>query len=276
MPRVSFITAARDAEATIGAALDSVVAQTFSDWEAIVVDDGSRDSTAERANALDDSRIRVLRLETSRGRGAARNVALELARGEFVAIQDADDISHPRRLETLLALAAADAGLGVVSGQHAAFSVSGKYGVGMRWPTGDAEIRAALLRGEMSICHPGSLIRRQLLLDLGGYDETCIRAQDLNLFIRAVPFTRFAASERIVLYYRHPRIVTPARWLENARFSRLAVERAGVRPRRGRLPHLAESAVAYVRYALREAVVPRAAVAGPVAHEEAPVTPWKR
>src|SRR5262249_47288842 len=90
MPRVSVIIPAHDAEAHISQTLDSVVAQTYREWEAVVVDDASTDRTAEIATGF-DPRVKVVRLATNGGPAAARNHALAHASGELVAFLDSDD-----------------------------------------------------------------------------------------------------------------------------------------------------------------------------------------
>lgn len=80
----------------------SLLWQSFTDWECIIVNDGSTDGTKDCLDSLMDSRFRIVHFERNRGRGAARKVGVELARGEFIAFQDADDWSHPDRLKLLL------------------------------------------------------------------------------------------------------------------------------------------------------------------------------
>lgn len=100
MPRVSVLMAARNAAPTVDASLRSLQRQSLTDWECLVVDDGSTDHTVARVAALasTDPRIRVLQTE-ARGVVAARNLAAVEARGEAVAILDADDLAHRLRLE---------------------------------------------------------------------------------------------------------------------------------------------------------------------------------
>lgn len=100
-PQVSVLMAAHDSASTIDTALASLQAQAMTAWEAIVVDDASRDDTAARvaARAAVDPRIRLLRLTENRGAYSARNAALALAQGAFVTLLDADDWAHPMRLE---------------------------------------------------------------------------------------------------------------------------------------------------------------------------------
>src|SRR5688572_16829702 len=103
MPRVSVIIPAHEAADYLASTLRTVVAQSVPDWEAIVVDDASSDGTAEAAEGI-DPRIRVFRSERNLGPAGARNLALEHAQGELLALLDADDAWEPHYLERQLAL----------------------------------------------------------------------------------------------------------------------------------------------------------------------------
>ncbi len=109
MPRVSVIIPAFNAAAVIGSAVGSAQAQTESRIEIIVVDDASTDDTAAVVERLaaQDARLRLVRMARNGGPGAARNAGLDAAGGEWIALLDADDRYHPRRLETLLTASAA-------------------------------------------------------------------------------------------------------------------------------------------------------------------------
>lgn len=102
---VTVIMPAFDAVATVEGAIDSVRAQTYRDWELVVVDDGSRDGThdAVRRAVGDDPRMTVLRHGTNRGAAAARNTALAAARGRRIAYLDADDLWLPEKMERQVA-----------------------------------------------------------------------------------------------------------------------------------------------------------------------------
>lgn len=99
-PAVSVLMPAHQAATTLAAAIDSVRAQTWTDWELLVSDDGSRDGTAAiaRAAAEGDARIRLIRSEETSGAAAARNRALAVARGRYIAFLDADDLWLPEKL----------------------------------------------------------------------------------------------------------------------------------------------------------------------------------
>ena len=97
---VSVITASFNSEAVIADAIHSVLGQTFSDWEMIIVDDGSTDATVKVVEKfLGDKRIKLHRHSVNMGTVAARNRAIELARGSIIAILDSDDLWMPCKLE---------------------------------------------------------------------------------------------------------------------------------------------------------------------------------
>lgn len=110
-PTVSIITPAFNAEKLVQATIDSVLSQSFSDWEMLVVDDFSRDATCqvvERAGSR-DSRVRLLRHTVNQGPAAARDTAVQVARGRFIAFLDSDDLWLPGKLERQLAFMSANA-----------------------------------------------------------------------------------------------------------------------------------------------------------------------
>jgi glycosyltransferase involved in cell wall biosynthesis len=112
MPRVSVVIPLYQTEAYIGEALASVLAQTFTDFEVIVIDDGSRDGGPETARACGDGRVRVITQE-NRGLAGARNSGIRHAGGELVALLDADDLWHPEKLARHVAHLDAEPGLDV-------------------------------------------------------------------------------------------------------------------------------------------------------------------
>lgn len=102
---VSVIMPAYNAEKYIGDAIESVLGQTYPHFELIIVDDASQDRTVEVVRSFADERIKLIRHKTNRGPGAARNTAIDAARGKWMAVIDADDQWLPQRLERLVQVA---------------------------------------------------------------------------------------------------------------------------------------------------------------------------
>ncbi len=98
-PRVSVIVPVHNVERYIGAAIDSLLEQTYTDFEVVVVDDGSQDRTVEIVQNYEDPRVRLVRHARNMGVAQARNTGLECSRGELIALLDGDDIALPDRLE---------------------------------------------------------------------------------------------------------------------------------------------------------------------------------
>lgn len=106
-PQATFILAAFNAQDTINRAIDSALSQTGVNIEVVVVDDCSQDHTAELVSAYSDPRVRLIRLESNRGPGGARNAGLAAARGDWIVILDADDAVSPERTERMMRRAVA-------------------------------------------------------------------------------------------------------------------------------------------------------------------------
>jgi len=196
-PHVSVVMPVFDAGRHLAQALDSVAAQTYPDFELVIVDDGS---TETRTRTLLDAAARrpgvtVHRTE-NRGPAHARNLAVERARADLILPLDADDYLDARFLEKTVPLLDADARLGVVYtwvglvGEH--------HGV---WRTGDFTLQALLTRCTI---HVASLYRRKLWADAGGYDPRFVEScEDWDLWLGAVERGwRGQCVPEVLVYYR--------------------------------------------------------------------------
>ncbi|MDV8055976.1 glycosyltransferase family 2 protein [Rhodococcus sp. IEGM 1343] len=225
-PDVTVITAAYNAESTIREAIESIESQTFSNWELIVVDDASTDSTRAYVTeaAKRDARIKPIFQPTNCGSGAARNLALKLASGHYVAVMDADDISTEQRLERQVSFLDSRTDLAGVGAQLLEF---GDWG-GPRtssWPVSEEEIKKRQKSKKMPIPHPSTMLRTKVALDAGGYDEACRRSQDYALFLQ-MRDKRFACLSEPLVYYRTHRPITLEYAIKSGRYAELAKHRA--------------------------------------------------
>jgi glycosyltransferase involved in cell wall biosynthesis len=182
-PRVSVVTPAFTAERTIGAAVSSVLAQTYRDLELVVVDDGSTDATAAIV-AAHPGPVRLVRQENA-GVAAARNRGIEEAEGELIAFCDADDVLFPEHVEQLVQLWDVRGGIATANsywllpgGIHRSHK---RYKGG--FPKPDEQRRAIL---EQNFVSPLSLFPRALVGEIGGFPVERRRAEDWHFWIRAI------------------------------------------------------------------------------------------
>jgi glycosyltransferase involved in cell wall biosynthesis len=172
--------------------VESVLQQTFEDFELIVIDDCSSDGATDLLDGLGDDRIRVITNATNLGAAQSRNLGIEAARGSIVAIQDADDISVPTRFEQGVAMLGADPELCVVAGGHTyidgdgnsmphqSFDSSSVMGYGVIPTTNDGI--ALGLESYQPFGHGSVMARRSCMQAAGGYDRAFELAEDYALF----------------------------------------------------------------------------------------------
>ncbi len=186
MPMFSIILPCFNAEATIIQTLQSLSSQTFEDWEAICVDDGSSDATADLVltAAKDDSRIQIAS-NLKKGPSEARNLGAKKASGAVLAFCDADDIWLPTKLADL-AKTFADPTIDGAYGQVGFFQqVPSDAAVFSTVPDGDLTI--AVLLGENPVCTMSNIALRASVFDhTGGFDATMVHNEDLEWLIRLV------------------------------------------------------------------------------------------
>lgn len=203
-PRVSVLVPAFNGEKFVGEALASLAAQTFGDFEAIVVDDGSTDKTAAIVDdaASRDRRFRLIRQQNG-GTQDARNAALAAARGSWVALLDQDDVWLPAKLEAQLALAAKDPAVNLLFTNYrvwdGARTIETRYARPDKVPRGDVAARLAwsCLFQASTVMVPLSAVTAA-----GGFDRRLRNAGDWDLWLRIAERGMRAAGtfEPLVLY----------------------------------------------------------------------------
>lgn len=206
---------ARDAEAFVGEAVESILAQTLSDFELVVVDDASTDRTREVIEAFGDERVRVLANDASSGLSASLNTALDEARGEYIARLDADDIAVPERLAAQVAHLDERPGISIVGSAATMIDSAGRAVGLLDVPSGPLAVRWELLLGSPFV-HPSVLWRREAFERVGlRYDESLRVAQDYDLWARALAHLDGDNLDRpLVLYRRHEAQATSTRRAE--------------------------------------------------------------
>lgn len=215
-PHVSVMIPVYNGLDTLPRAIKSLELQTFQDWEAIIVNDGSTDEVSEFLATLQDARIRVLHHQKNQGRAAARQTALDAVRGKFVAYLDCDDFYHPQKLERQLGVFQkspdvdyCSCGLGSFDGRcrlrrvRASLAIDREYyrfGKKLRLSPGASIIRATVAKK----------VRYNLRLNLG---------EDTDFFQRALDGRAFAAIPDVLYYYGEYDSVTNAKILRSYLYS---------------------------------------------------------
>jgi len=204
-PAVSVVVAAYNAAEFIGDTLASVFAQTFEDFELILVNDGSPD-TAELESALAPYLERVVYVrQENRGAGAARNRALREARAPLVAFLDADDQWLPTYLEEQVAFLDSG-GYDLVYADAEIFGDPPFAGrTFMETAPSEGEVNfASLVSGRCNVITSGVVARRSLVIEVGLFDERLRNSQDFDLWIRMIRAGAGAGYRRkVLLRYRH-------------------------------------------------------------------------
>jgi glycosyltransferase involved in cell wall biosynthesis len=192
---------AYNAERFIGESITSILNQDFSDFELLVIDDSSSDSTPEivQSMAANDPRIRLVRNPKNLGVGGTRAVGVENAKGEFIAWQDADDISEPNRLSSQISVLESDPNIGVVGGFIQFFS--GKYvGKTRRYASEDKLLRSRIFR-QNPIAHPVATFRSSVYKEIGNYIDLRL-SEDIEMCLRVGTRYKFANVQEVLVRYR--------------------------------------------------------------------------
>lgn len=189
-----------NAEAFVAAAVESILGQTFRDFEFLIIDDGSTDGSIEIVDGYADSRIRVIRNEHQIGLIRTLNLGLSLARGECVARMDADDISLPERLERQVRFMEANPDVGACGTWVA--TMGDREGEIWEYPESAGEIRCRLLF-DSALAHPSVCMRRQEFARHGlQFDETYPLAEDYQLWRAASDVFPLANIGEVLVRYR--------------------------------------------------------------------------
>lgn len=185
-PKISILMGIYNCASTLAEAIDSILAQTYTDWELILCDDGSGDNTLAVAQSYVQrfpDKIILIQNETNMGLNYTLNHCLEHARGEFIARMDGDDLSVADRFEKELAALEADPSLSVVSCAMSYFDEHGTYTRSTLLP--EYPEPAALVHGTIH-CHAPCLMRAEAIRGVGGYsvDKKLLRVEDWHLWLK--------------------------------------------------------------------------------------------
>ena len=193
-------------EKYLAEAIDSILGQTFADFEFIIVDDGSQDGSAEiiREYLRRDGRVRLIQLETNGGQADAQNRAIAESRGEYIALMDCDDVSLPGRLQTKLDFLQSHPELGLLGARVQFVDQDLQHVSAKDYPLRHAEIVLRLLMLDAAMSGAAVMMRREVWEQAGPFERWPMSTQDTDFYTRAVSKTRCAnLPERLYLYRQH-------------------------------------------------------------------------
>jgi GT2 family glycosyltransferase/predicted O-methyltransferase YrrM len=229
-PRVSVILPVYDGEPFLTDAMESMLAQTFRDFELIAIDDGSRDASGDILDrfARRDSRVTALH-QANAGMIAALNRGLALARGEFIARMDQDDVAHAERFARQVSFLDAQPDIAVVGSAVTLIDEAGKRIREIDYPA-TPEAVAKFLEIGAPLAHPAVMMRGDAVRAVGGYREAFRYAEDYDLWLRMAQRYRLTnIPDRLLLYRQHQSKQSATYALEQRFATRMALAAARCR-----------------------------------------------
>ncbi|ACU02373.1 MULTISPECIES: glycosyltransferase family 2 protein [Pedobacter] len=201
-PKITVFMAAYNAANYINESIKSILSQTFTDFELLIVNDGSTDETVQLVLEFNDSRIRLVHNDKNRGLVYTRNVALKEARGEYLAILDSDDIALPNRLELQYRFLQENPGYALCGGHGKVIDKDGKLLDDNRLivPTGNEHIKMTLLFINTYV-NSTVMYKTTVLKELHGYKDFA-PAEDYELFIRIAEKYPVDNLDEVLVKYR--------------------------------------------------------------------------
>lgn len=202
MLRVSIVMAAKNYARFLPEAVESVFAQTFADWELLVIDDGSSDDTPQACRPyLADRRVRYFRSDTL-GQPKAKNLGIALSRGAFIAFLDADDAWEPTKLEKQVRVFDTKPAVGVVFCKRSLMDEQGRAlpaKPASGFPTGSV---LPQMFTQNFVCFSSAVVKREVFAHVGRFDPLWDLAIDYDLWLRVAKFHTFDFVDEELVCYR--------------------------------------------------------------------------
>lgn len=232
-PKVSVIMSVYNEEMYLRLALESILTQTFADFELIIVNDGSSDGTEEIIRSCRDPRIRLVNQENS-GLTKSLNRALSLARGDYIARMDGDDISERERFSRQVAFLDRHRNVGIIGNFAYRMDENGHRCGIYSYPTESNDIKKMLL-SSCPMCHSSIMFRRDCIERIGPYREKVGPTEDLDLYFRiSEHFDMANIPEPLHSYRIRPEGITIRRRFDQMRYDKLVRLMAEQRRQTGR------------------------------------------
>ena len=211
MSTISVIIPTYNAIAYLPDAIHSVLHQTYTDYEVIVVNDGSTDRTTQWVSQLSDARVRLIS-QPNQGKSAARNVGIQAAQSPYIAFLDADDLWESTKLEQQLAYMETYPDVGVVYTWTALADPTGQVTGRCITPTDAGNVWTALVQSNILTCGSTPLIRTECFEHVGVFERDLSLSQDWNMWIRLAARYPFGVIQAPLVRYRQHDGNTSMNW----------------------------------------------------------------
>ena len=233
-PKVTVLMSVYNGDKYLNEAIDSILGQTFKDFEFLIVNDGSTDKTGEILKSYNDPRIKMINNEKNIGLTKSLNKGLKLARGEYIARQDADDISMPGRLEKEIEFLEQNKSVGLVGTDYLIINEKGNVVQIVTCLNGNRELKAKLLEGNQ-FGHGSVILRRECIEKVGTYREEFKFAQDYDFCLRIAEVYDVAnISEPLYKWRIDSKSISVAKKALQDKYTLLAIELAKERKQSGK------------------------------------------
>lgn len=200
-PKVSVLMSVHNGQKYLKEAVDSILNQTYTNFEFLIIDDKSSDSTLKILQSFNDQRIKVIKNKKNLGLTKSLNLGLKKVKGDYVARMDCDDISLPERFKTQVDFLDKRPLLGLCGNWVEYIDPLGRGLEIKKYPTKHEDLLKIILRYN-PFKHPSLMIRKSVLLNLDGYDEKFKYAQDYDLVLRLGAISKVANIPKVLLKYR--------------------------------------------------------------------------
>ncbi len=203
MPKITVLMPVFNGEKYLAEAIESILNQTYKDFEFLIIDDGSTDNSVEIIRKYSDPRIRLVKNEKNLGLPTTLNIGLDIARGEYIARMDCDDISHLRRFKKQIEFMDNNPNISICGTWMK--TIGEKTGIIIEVPKTNEEIKCSLLFSS-GITHPTVFMRKSKFDKYGlRYSHEYLDSEDTELWIRALKYIQAASLQEVLYYYRiHP------------------------------------------------------------------------
>ncbi len=208
--KVSIIIPAYNSMKFLPETLASVWQQTFTDFEVLIIDDGSSDDIKEWVSQIADAKLKLIS-QPNQGASAARNQGIRAASGEYIAFLDADDLWMPTKLETHVSYLEQNPDIGLVYSWTAITDAQGKPTGRVMTPTDEGDIFIKILARNIVVC-PSVVVRRCCFDNVGLFIDSLRFNEDWEMWIRIASQYKFAVVKEPLVYYRQHANNTSKKW----------------------------------------------------------------